>query len=112
MSARIVGSTASQNALAIGGLLLALGYLFWTCNALAPQLVPGASDATVSYASLIVYGIATLLLAIGVLALIRGRSLRGFSRLGGLLLVIGFLLWAFGAALGPTPVQLPWWFVQ
>jgi hypothetical protein len=112
MSARLVGSTASQNAVAVGGLLLAAGYLFWTCNALAPQLVPGASNATVSYGSLIVYGIATLLLAIGVLALIRGRPFSGFSRFGGLLLVVGFLLWAFGAALGPTPIQLPWWFVQ
>src|SRR5437764_12492890 len=112
MSARLVRSTASQNALVVGGLLLALGYLFWTCNALAPRVVPGASEATVAYASLIVYGIATLLLAIGMLALVLGRPFRGFGRVGGWLLVVGFLLWALGAALGPTPVQLPWWFVH
>jgi hypothetical protein len=64
------GSTASQNILVVGGLLIALGYLFWMCNALAPEVVPGPSNVTISYASLLNYGIATLLLAVGVTALV------------------------------------------
>ena len=112
MSASPIGSTASQNILVIGGLLVALGYLFWMCNALAPEVVPGSSNVTISYASLLNYGIATLLLAVGVTALVRSRTFRGASRVGGWLLVAGFLLWAVGAVTGPMPFRLPWWFLH
>src|SRR5881296_72722 len=110
MSARLVAFLASQNSLAAGGLLLALGYFFWTCNVLAPQLVPGSSNAIVSYASLVNYGIAALLRAVGVTALVRGRTLGGPALIGAWLLVAGFLLWALGAVSGLMPFRLPWWF--
>jgi hypothetical protein len=71
-----------------------------------------SSNTTVSYASLLCYGVATVLLAVGVTLLVRGGPFRGASRVGGWLLVTGFILWAFGAVTGPMPFRVPWWFLH
>jgi hypothetical protein len=96
----------------MGGILIAFGYLFWTGNALAPSLLPAPPDSPILTASLITFGVATLLLALGLTALILGCRLSGTLGLGGWLLVAGFLLWALGAVTSFLPVRLPWWFVH
>ena len=112
MSAQPSRLWISQAIIILGGILIAFGYLFWTGNALVPNLLPAPPDSPILTASLINFGIATLLLALGLTALILGRRLRGTLRLGGWLLVAGFLLWALGAVTGFMPVRLPWWFVH
>jgi hypothetical protein len=106
-----MGQRLAGLAVVVGGALLALNYLFWTGNGLAPDRINAAPDGPAGMLVLVTIGLGTLLLTLGMPTLMQRqyRRLTHTGVFGGWLLVFGFLLWAVGALAGPSILVFPWW---
>ena len=106
MSNRVAGL-----AVLLGGLLVALNYLFWTGNGLAPDRISAEPNTLGGQLVLLAIGGGTLLLTLGLPTLMQRqhRRLGQMGVVGGWLLVFGFLLWALAALAGTSLLELPLW---
>ena len=105
MSNRVAGL-----AVLVGGVLVALNYLFWTGNGLAPDRISAEPNTFGGQLVLLAIGGGTLLLTLGMPTLMqRQRRLGQTGVVGGWLLVFGFLLWALAALAGTSLLELPLW---
>jgi hypothetical protein len=106
-----MGNRLAGLAVLVGGVLVALEYLFWTGNGLAPDRISAQPNTPGGQLVLLVIGGGTLLLTLGLPTLMQrqGRRLGQMGVVGGWLLVFGFLLWALAALAGTSLVELPLW---
>jgi len=98
-------------AILVGGLLVALNYLFWTASGVAPDRISAQPNTLGGELVLLAIGAGTLLLTLGLPTLMQRqrRRLGQMGVVGGWLLVFGFLLWALAALAGTSLVELPLW---
>ena len=106
-----MGNRLAGLAVLVGGALVALEYLFWTGNGLAPDRISAQPNTPVGQLVLLAIGAGTLLLTLGLPTLMQRqrRRLGQMGVVGGWLLVFGFLLWALAALAGTSLIELPLW---
>jgi hypothetical protein len=107
-----MGPRVAALALMLGGALVALTYVFWTANGLAPDTLPAPAPSSPLGALLVAgVGVGALLLTLGMPTLMASQRRRAgtLGAVGGWLVLVGFLLWAVSVLAGPTVVAVPPW---
>jgi hypothetical protein len=107
-----MGPRVAALALMLGGALVALTYVFWTANGVAPDALAAPAPTSLLGTLLVAgVGVGALLLTLGLPSLMaqQRRQAGSLGSVGGWLVLVGFLVWAVSVLAGPTVVALPPW---